>query len=138
MQNLIKFWAGRIEEFYNTEKENGKGKERNLDSDYSQLHLIDDDNQFLFLDLSSLEIEVLKNFEKKGVQAFLELFDKKYDTVSGPLQFAVFFRHIFSMFYMFTLISFNYYIFEYFFKINCCIIRKCCVRIIIFSKYCVT
>lgn len=104
---MIKFWAGRIEEFYDTEKE--KGKKRNLVSDSNkssnQSNLIVGDNQFLFLDLSSLEIEVLKNFEQKGVHAFLELFDKKYDKVSGSLLLAVFHRHCLSVLYVFTLTS---------------------------------
>ena len=109
MQNLIKFWAGRIEEFYDTEKE--KEKKRDLFSDSTkssnQLDLVDADNHFLFLDLSSLEIEVVKNFEQKGVQAFLELFDKKYDKVSRSSQFAVYHRHCLSMLYVFTLTSFG-------------------------------
>jgi hypothetical protein len=105
---LIKFWAGRIEEFYDTEKEKGKKRDLVSDSNKSrnQFDSIDGDNQFLFLDLTSLEIEVLKNFEQKGVQAFLELFDKKYDKVSGPLIFAVFYRNFLPM-YVFTLTSFD-------------------------------
>ena len=108
MQNLIKFWAGRIEEFYNTEKEKGKKSFLVSHSNKSsnKLNLVDADNHFLFLDLSSLEIAVLKSFEQKGVQAFLELFDKKYDKVSRPLLFVVCRRHCLSMLHVFALTSF--------------------------------
>ena len=107
MQNFIKFWAGRIEEFYDAEKEKGKKRDLVSDSNISsnQLNLVDGDNQFLFLDLSSLEIEVLKSFEQKGVQAFLELFDKKYDKVRSFISFSVFYGYCLSMLHVFKLTS---------------------------------
>ena len=47
----------------------------------NKIDIFDGDNQFLLLDLASLEEEILQKYDEKGIQVFLELFDRKYEKV---------------------------------------------------------
>ena len=79
LQNLIKHWAGRVHNIYEKEKE--KDRKQDIIQSNNKFDVNENENQCLFFDLTALENEIFKKFDRKGVEIFLELFDKKYDEV---------------------------------------------------------
>ena len=79
LQNLIKNWADRVHNIYEKEKE--KDRKQDIIQSNNKCDVNKNGNQYLLFDLTLLENEIFKKFDEKGIEIFLELFDKKYDKV---------------------------------------------------------
>ena len=79
LQNLIKNWADRVHNVYEKEKE--KDSNQDITESNDKCDVNENENPCLFFDLTLLENEIFKKFYVKGVESFLELFDRKYDKV---------------------------------------------------------